>query len=69
MNNFICAKYDNLGGVRDYILRIVWIATKLKKVKVLVVDHFLVHHILNCFPVELEQLKFTYMLEGKMWNR
>lgn len=39
-------RFDNVGGVGDYSIRITKMATRLKELNVLVVDDFLVHHVL-----------------------
>jgi len=43
------ATYDNVGGVRDFILKIVDIQGKLKNHKIDLNDKFIVGHALNCY--------------------
>lgn len=54
MSNFTNAEYDNTGGIKDYIMRIVQIATRLKELNVPVASDFLVHHVLNSLPMKFE---------------
>ncbi|KAJ1395515.1 Zinc finger, CCHC-type superfamily [Sesbania bispinosa] len=52
MDNFINMKYDGIGGVRQYIVKMVTLANKLKDLECPVADKFLVHHDLYSLPKE-----------------
>lgn len=41
MNNFINAKYDDVGGVRDHILSVIHKTTRFKEYEMPVADNFL----------------------------
>lgn len=40
---------DNMGGIRDFILRKVYAAARLRKLEVLKSDAFIMHQVLNFF--------------------
>lgn len=47
ISKFTNARYTNVGGVINYILRIIQMAMRLKELNVPVADDFPVHHVLN----------------------
>lgn len=67
MSYFMNNKYDNVGGVRDVILRNILASTRLKKFDVPIVinrdNEFVVHKILNQLPTSFDQLKVNTMLK------
>nr|XP_009764563.1 PREDICTED: uncharacterized protein LOC104216243 [Nicotiana sylvestris]XP_016514130.1 PREDICTED: uncharacterized protein LOC107830949 [Nicotiana tabacum] len=53
-------KYDLVGSVRDHIMKLVNIATKLNNLGVIITDDFLVHQSLRSLPEQFNHLKTTY---------
>ena len=52
--------YDNVGGVKEYILKMVHLQTKLKDLKIDLRDSFLVSHALNLLFAKFFQIKTAY---------
>nr|KYP65686.1 hypothetical protein KK1_011944 [Cajanus cajan] len=65
MDNFINMKYDGVGGVRQYIMKMVTLTNKLKDLKCPVADKFLVHHALYSLPSKFNVLKISYNTQLK----
>ena len=61
-------KYENDGGVRDFILKVVDIQGKLKNHKIDLNDKFIVGHALNCLPADFTQIKTAYNTIGVDWT-
>ena len=57
-------KYDNIGGVREFILKMVHVQTKLKSHDIDLNENFIVSHALNCLPAEFTQIKTAYNAFG-----
>lgn len=60
MNCSSNTRYDNSGSLRNYVLKIGWVANRLRKVKIPMTDDFIVHHVLDSLSVEYRQLKVSY---------
>lgn len=54
LNSFSNACYDNSGGVRNYILKIVQIANRLMEVNIPTTGDFVVHRVLDSLSMEYE---------------
>ncbi|KAJ1411160.1 gag-polypeptide of LTR copia-type [Sesbania bispinosa] len=65
MDNFINMKYDGIGGVRQYIMKMVTLANKLKDLECPVADKFPVHHALYSLPSKFDALKTSYNTQLK----
>nr|XP_009761394.1 PREDICTED: uncharacterized protein LOC104213561 [Nicotiana sylvestris] len=59
-------KYDLVGSVRDHIIKLVIIATKLNNLGVTIIDDFLVQQFLRSLTEQLNQLKTTYNAQKDM---
>lgn len=62
------AKYDSSKGVREYILRIVDIQSKLKSHEIPINDAFVVYHTLNSLPTDFSQIKTAYIAQNQTWS-
>ena len=60
--------FDNTGGVREYILKMVHLQFKLKGLKIDLPDSFFVPHVLNSLPVEFTQIKTAYNTLNEPWS-
>lgn len=60
-------KYDNIEGVKEFILKMVHVQTKLKSHDIDLNENFIVSHALNCLPVEFTQIKTSYNTFGDKW--
>lgn len=60
LNSFTITKFDNISGIKEYILIIVQLAKRLKELNIPVTHDFMVHQILNSLHIEFEQLTISY---------
>ncbi|XP_021675589.2 uncharacterized protein LOC110661305 [Hevea brasiliensis] len=61
-------KYNDVGGVREYILIMVHIENKLKNLDVILLDACIVHQALNTLPLEFGTNITTYNSKEEPWN-
>ena len=47
-------KNDGVGGVREYIMKMVDITARLTELEILIIESFLVHHALNSLPSQFD---------------
>ena len=65
MEKFINMKYDGVGGVREYNMKMVNIYIRLSELKCPVVDNFLINHAPNSLPSKFDTLKTSYNTQEK----
>ncbi|XP_060203071.1 uncharacterized protein LOC132631514 [Lycium barbarum] len=68
MSKLAGIKYDNSGGVRDHILKMVHIQSKLKALDITLPDPYIVHSALNSLPAEFSQMKTAYNTQNEAWS-
>ncbi|XP_027343006.1 uncharacterized protein LOC113855567 [Abrus precatorius] len=56
MKQLTYIRYDNVGGVREFIMKMVHIQTKLKSHQIDLNEKFIVEHALNCLPADFTQI-------------
>ncbi|GAV90464.1 UBN2 domain-containing protein [Cephalotus follicularis] len=61
-------KHDGNGGVRGYVIRMVDYQTKLKALKVDLLDTCIVHQALNTLPLEFSIIKTKYNSQDESWS-
>ena len=61
-------KYDGTAGVRDYILRMVDLNTKLQALNVSIPDACIVHQALNTLPPDFGIIKTNYNSQDETWS-
>ena len=61
-------RYDNVGGVREFIMKMVHIQTKLKSHSIELNEKFIVEHALNCLPADFTQIKTAHNTIGESWS-
>lgn len=61
-------KYDNNGGVKEFILRMVHVQTKLKTHNIDLNENFIMPSVLNYLPAEFTQIKTSYNTFGDKWS-
>ncbi|XP_062109765.1 uncharacterized protein LOC133821559 [Humulus lupulus] len=61
-------KYDETKGVRDFILEIVNVQSKLKDRKIPLSDSYIIHHALNALPTSFSLIKTTYNTYNQTWS-
>lgn len=60
MSSFINTQYNNVGGVRDFILKKIEASPRLKELEVTIASEFIVHQELNQLSISFDMLKVTY---------
>ncbi|XP_050919179.1 uncharacterized protein LOC127136691 [Lathyrus oleraceus] len=68
MKQLTYMKYDNNGGVREFILQMVYVQTKLKSHDIDLNENLIVSHALNYLLVEFTQIKIAYNTFGEKWT-
>ncbi|XP_070022432.1 uncharacterized protein [Nicotiana sylvestris] len=68
INSLSTKKYDLVGSVRDHIMKLVNIATKLNNLGVTITDDFLVHQSLRSLSRQFNQLKSIYNAQKDKWS-
>ncbi|XP_052189694.1 uncharacterized protein LOC127799580 [Diospyros lotus] len=68
MDRLTGMKYDGVGGVREYIMKMVDITARLTELEIPITESFLVHHPLNSLPSQFDQLKTSYNTQKDKWN-
>ena len=61
-------KYDGTAGVRDYVLRMVDLKTKLQALNVSIPDACIVHQALNTLPLDFGIIKTNYNSQDEIWS-
>ena len=61
-------KYDGTAGVRDYVLRMVDLKTKLQALNVSIPDACIVHQALNTLPLDFGIIKTNYNSQDETWS-
>ncbi|WJZ95447.1 hypothetical protein VitviT2T_014217 [Vitis vinifera] len=61
-------RYDDMKGVREYILKMVHLQTRLKALNILIPDKFIVHQALNTLSSSFSQIKTTYNTLNQSWG-
>ena len=61
-------KYDGSAGVRDYVLRMVNLQTKIQALNVSIPDACIVHQALNTLPPDFSIIKTNYNSQDETWS-
>ncbi|KAF2320849.1 hypothetical protein GH714_031272 [Hevea brasiliensis] len=64
MNRLTNMKHNHVGSVREYILNMVHIQTKLRSLKLEISDDFILHLALNTLPLDFSQIKIAYKTQN-----
>jgi len=68
LQSLISMKYDGKGNVREYIMSMLNIASKLKALKLEMSEDLLIHLILISLPLQFEQFKVSYNRKKEKWS-
>jgi len=66
--SLISMKYKGKGNIREYIIQISHIASKLKALKLELSENLLMHLVLISFPVQFSQFKISYNCQKEKWT-
>ena len=64
----ISMKYNRKGNIREYIMKMSHIVSKLKVLKLQLSEDLLVHLVLISLPVQYIQFKVTYNCHKEKWT-
>ena len=68
MDELMNMRYDDMKGVREYILKMVHLQTRLKALDIPIPDNFIVHQTLNTLPSSFIQIKTAYNTLNQSWG-
>ncbi|KAA8528808.1 hypothetical protein F0562_036163 [Nyssa sinensis] len=66
--NLISMRYKGNGNIREYIMEMSHLASKLRAHKLDLVENLLVHLVLKSFPTQFSQFKVSYNCQKKTWS-
>ncbi|KAL5755315.1 hypothetical protein ACOSP7_023535 [Xanthoceras sorbifolium] len=66
--SLISMKYKGKGNIKEYIMEMSHIASKLKTLKLELSDDFLVHLVLISLPAQFSQFKVSYNCQRDKWT-
>ncbi|KAL3720364.1 hypothetical protein ACJRO7_005223 [Eucalyptus globulus] len=61
-------RYDAVMDVREFILKMVHIQSKLKAHEIVLSENYIMHHALNVLPTKFSQIKTTYSTQNETWS-
>ncbi|KAM6580726.1 hypothetical protein CsatA_004500 [Cannabis sativa] len=68
MDEMTTIKYDELKGVRDFILKLVNVQSKLKDHNIPLPDSFIIHRALHALPASFSLIKTAYNTYNQTWT-
>ncbi|XP_057430655.1 uncharacterized protein LOC130723564 [Lotus japonicus] len=68
LQNLISMKYQGKGNIREYIMGMSNIASKLKALKLELSDDLLIHLVLLSLPAQFSQFKISYNCQKEKWS-
>ncbi|KAL9660564.1 hypothetical protein QQ045_025380 [Rhodiola kirilowii] len=66
--NLISMKYSDKGNVREHIMEMSQLASKLKALKLELSENLLVHLVLISFPSDYSQFRISYNYQREKWT-
>jgi len=68
LSKLVSMRYKGKGNIREYIMEMSNLVTKLRGLKLELSDDFLVHLILNSLPTQFDQFKVSYNTQKEKWS-
>nr|KAJ0189297.1 hypothetical protein LSAT_V11C800450030 [Lactuca sativa] len=68
LQKMISMKYKGKGNIREHIMEMSHLASKLKALKLEISDDFLVHLVLLSLPIQFNQFKVSYNCQRDKWT-
>ena len=68
MSKMIGMSYNNVDGVRAYVLGMIGVRDKLKSFEIPIHDSFIINHTLNSLPPKFSQLKTAFNTQNESWT-
>lgn len=68
MHSLTTIRFDGNGSMREHILTMIDLASKLKNLEVPITDTFLVHLALESLPAEFTNMRDNYITQREKWS-
>lgn len=68
LNSFSNAKFDNSENVRNYILKLVQIATRPREINRSITEDLIIHGVFDSLPLEYEQSEVSHTTLQDKWS-
>ncbi|WKA10960.1 hypothetical protein VitviT2T_028500 [Vitis vinifera] len=68
MDELMNMRYNDMKGVREYILKMVHLQTRLKALDIPIPDKFIIHQALNTLPSSFNQINTAYNTLNQFWG-
>ena len=68
LENLISMRYKGNGNIREYIMEISHLASKLRAHKLDLSENLLVHLVLISLPAQFSQFKVSYTCQKEIWS-
>ena len=68
LHSLTSMRYNGKGNIREYIMEMSHIVSKLKTLKIQLVEDVLVHLVLNSFSAHFNQFKVSYNCHKEKWS-
>ena len=68
LHSLTSMRYNGKGNIREYIMEMSHIVSKLKTLKIQLVEDVLVHLVLNSFSAHFNQFKVSYNFHKEKWS-
>ena len=68
LENLISIRYKGNGNIREYIMEMSHLASKLRAHKLDLSEDFLVHFVLISLPTQFSQFKVSYNCQKETWS-
>ena len=68
LGSLVSMKYQGQGNIREYIMQMSYIASKLKALRLELSDDVLVHLVVLSLPTQLSQFKVSYNCQKEKWT-
>ncbi|GAB2288874.1 hypothetical protein Dimus_038029 [Dionaea muscipula] len=68
LRSLLSMRYKGKGNIREYIMEMSHLASKLKALKLVLSDDFLVHLVLISLPSQFDQFTVSYNCQKEQWT-
>ncbi|CAH9094416.1 unnamed protein product [Cuscuta epithymum] len=68
LKDFTSKRYSGKGYIREYIMEMSYIVSRLKTLKIEISEDVLVHIVLNSLPIAFDSFKVSYNCQKEKWS-
>ncbi|CAH9124920.1 unnamed protein product [Cuscuta epithymum] len=68
LKDFTSKRYSGKGNIREYIMEMSYIVSRLKTLKIEISKDVLVHIVLNSLPIAFDSFKVSYNCQKEKWS-